>query len=369
MMRHKHNTMHILLFKNDNIGDCILFSGALKWIRQHWPDAFIDLMVQPQAMNLFERCPHVDRVLSVERVAPWLWMRRRGRKGSWLIEELLKKEWAKQLLLYPSYDLVICPVSAPAEQCLDIVRHVHAPEKWGSGGFQLNVNNLENEKNLPEKVFTDYYVNTREEAWRNEFVRIGGFLKKFGIAFSDLNPEFWLSPEDYEYAERIMPKDRAVGLFIGGFHSWRRWSSENWKSLISKMDPQLPVVVFGSGPDRAQAMEIALDAGKSRVVVDLCGKTSLRQLAACIGRCRVLVSNESCGLHMAVAQGIPTVGITGGHHYGRYYPWGKEAINRVARVEMDCYHCNGVCRYGDYRCIKDISVDAVLNELKICLEN
>ncbi len=372
---HKVNNMtecgfkRVLLFRPDNIGDCVLFSGTLKWIRRRWPDAHIDLMVQPHAMNLFELCPHVDRVLSVERLMPWLWMQRRGWKGAWLTERMFEKEWAKHLLPYPAYDLVICPVSAPAEQCLDVVRRIHAPEKWGCGGFQLNAGKLKNENNRPEKVFTEYYVNTEAEAWQNEFVRTGNFLKKIGIDFSDINPEFWLSQEDHEYAERIMPKDGAAGLFIGGFHSWRRWSAEKWRSLIATIDPQLPVVIFGSSQDCSQASEIASSADLPGGIVNLCGKTSLRQLAACIGSCRVFVSNESCGLHMAVAQGIPTVGIMGGHHYGRYYPWGKESVNRAARVEMDCYHCNGVCRYDDYRCIKDISVDAVWEELKICLKN
>ena len=119
-----------------------------------------------------------------------------------------------------------------------------------------------------------------------------------------------------------------------------------------------------------QAAEIlATDGGKSVAVTDLTGKTTLRQMAACIARCDLVVSTDSSGLHFATALRMPTVGLMGGYHYGRYYPWGDERINRVARIDLDCYYCNNKCIHDDYRCVQGIPVETVLKELEIAAGN
>ena len=45
-------------------------------------------------------------------------------------------------------------------------------------------------------------------------------------------------------------------------------------------------------------------------------------------------------------------------------PYGNPEINKFVSKKMDCFQCNWKCKYGDYRCIKDITVDEMFEEVK-----
>ena len=359
--------MRILILRPDNIGDCVLFSGALEPIRAQWPDARIELAVQSHVRNLLARCPHVDKICSVYRVAPWLGLRRHMLKGTWQMERILLHPGVKRLWS-PRYDLVMYAVSAPKEDWLSVVRSLHAKEKWGFSGVQLNYQELEDDRNRPEQVFTRTWRNTDENLWMHEIERTRAFLLEMGIACGPVDPVLWLDEKDRHFAIRVLPTEGCVAFFLGAADATRRWPEEKWADLAQKQKAAPVVALFGGASDRsvAGALESRLRTDNVRTV-NLAGKTTLRQLAACRERCRACVSNDSAGLHLAVAAGVPAVGLLGGYHFGRYYPWGNPNIHRVAHVPMDCYHCNAVCRYGDFRCVSSIPVECALQELESAL--
>ena len=84
------NVSSVLIVRPDNIGDCIIFSGALAAIRKQWPEACIELMVQAHVMDLFVHCPYVDRVSSIDRMLPWERLRQHVKKGTWALEATQK---------------------------------------------------------------------------------------------------------------------------------------------------------------------------------------------------------------------------------------------------------------------------------------
>jgi len=355
--------MRILILRPDNIGDCVLFSGALKPIREHWPHAQIELAVQPHVRNLVEHCPHVDRIRCAYRFAPWLALRLHVLKGTWMLEKCLLHPLFKALWL-PRYDLIIYPVSAPKEDWLSVVRNLEAEEKWGFSGVQINYQELDDDRNRPGSVFTRSWQNTQENLWIHEIERTRLFLLGMGIDCECIDPALWIEDGDRRFAAEALPDKEYVGLFVGAADDTRRWPREKWIEVAEKQSAAPTVVLFGGQTDHnfARALEAQL-CKRSVRTVNLTGKTTLRQLAACLDRCRACISNDSAGLHLAVASGKPAVGVLGGYHFGRYYPWGNSAMHRVAHVPMDCYHCNAVCRYGDFRCVSDIPVEYVVMEL------
>jgi len=96
------------------------------------------------------------------------------------------------------------------------------------------------------------------------------------------------------------------------------------------------------------------------------GETTLGQLAALLGRCRVVVGVDSGPMHLAVAQGVPTVHLFGPVDPALFGPWGDPERHRVVILEprLPCMFCNRL----DYRveelsahpCVRDISGEAVL---------
>jgi heptosyltransferase-2 len=69
------------------------------------------------------------------------------------------------------------------------------------------------------------------------------------------------------------------------------------------------VVLVGTPDDLPCLLAVAQQA--TTPVVNLCGQTALRTLAAVLARCHLLVTNDSAPLHVAVAVGTPSVTLFG----------------------------------------------------------
>lgn len=358
----------ILVLRTDRIGDAVIFSGALARLRAHWPEALLDLMVAPEVRPLFARCPHFDHLYSTCRLLPWDCLRRFVLRGSWALERVLLQERMRRLW-YPRYDVVIYAVSAAIEPYLRAVRLMDAPEKWGYAGDQLRLCDLEDDANRPERVFTRVYRNRAEDRWIHEQERTRRFLAAMGVPPGALTPALWLGRVDLWFARRALPKTNALGFFLGAGSPLRQWPTAKWIELGRRQSASTRIVLLGGRAERALGTVVGEGLRAAGVtVLDLVGRTRLGELAACIQRCRVVVSNDSSGLHLAVAAGVPAVGLMGGYHFGRFYPWGDARIHRVANLPMDCYYCNDACKFGDWRCVSGIPVDRVLAELDIAVK-
>jgi heptosyltransferase-2 len=88
----------------------------------------------------------------------------------------------------------------------------------------------------------------------------------------------------------------------------KRWPAQNFAALAREVSGKLPNclwLAFGGTGDRELCADIARLAGDR--VLNLAGKTSLRQLMALLKLCRVVLTNDSGPMHVAAALGTPVV--------------------------------------------------------------
>ena len=108
--------------------------------------------------------------------------------------------------------------------------------------------------------------------------------------------------------------------------------------------------------------------------VSLAGKTSIKQTFRIIGKCRILIGNDSGPMHIGAAMGTPTIGLFGPNLPVRWRPFGKK--NRYVYKPIKCSPCINVhlgkvpeCRYGkDNRCMKLIEVKDVMEAVDSIIE-
>lgn len=81
----------------------------------------------------------------------------------------------------------------------------------------------------------------------------------------------------------------------------KRWPVEGFRTLAQAS--RLPVVVVGT---RAEAPLARAIGG-----LDVCGRTSLRELAALAGGAAACIGNDTGPVHLAAAMGVPTVALFG----------------------------------------------------------
>ncbi len=137
----------------------------------------------------------------------------------------------------------------------------------------------------------------------------------------------------------------------------KRWPAQYFGQLASLLP--IPSIIVGSMADTALGDEVA-SLSKSRAV-SVAGKTSLADLAAIIRGAEFFVSPDSGPMHLAAALNIPVFAIFGPTSPLRTGPYGK--MHKVLRLDLPCSPCftRKPCR--DWRCIREITPEMVLEAI------
>jgi ADP-heptose:LPS heptosyltransferase len=370
----------VLVLRTDNIGDMVLFSGAFRHLRALYPEATISLAARGVVQNLVERCPYIDEIVPWETLVPnwsWLaWRLRRYPRTRFALREVRGAVYAR--CLDRRWGQVIMPIRSPTEELLWFVRHSRIPHSTGIAGCSVN---LYGSRYRPEAICSRIMDLEPEKLGQHELETTRQFLsflrggKEFGV--EEVSPVFWTDEENHRFAEAALPEGGepegiTVALVPGAASRTREWKLENYLELFDSLPSVGRIVILGGRADVEKADRLKgllRGRGPGRSVVALAGKTTLRQMVEVIRRCRLLIGVETGALHIATALGVPSVGILGGGHFGRFYPWGNPAVHRVAASRMDCYGCQWRCVHGDFRCIPAISTGQVSEQAQIALKH
>jgi heptosyltransferase-2 len=152
-------------------------------------------------------------------------------------------------------------------------------------------------------------------------------------------------------------KEQLVALAPGSVWATKRWPA--YPELASRLTVR--AVVIGSAEDAPLAAAIVEATGGR--AIDATGKLSLLASAELIGRCGVLVTNDSAPLHLASAMNTPTVAI-----FGPTVPdFGFGPLADRARVightSLACRPCDRHgpqrCPLRHWRCMREITAESV----------
>ena len=107
---------------------------------------------------------------------------------------------------------------------------------------------------------------------------------------------------------------RTLGFFCGSENApEKRWPVDRWRDLADRllgMDPGVRLELFGTRADVGLTAEIAAGLDPTRVR-NLAGKTDLAGLGERLRDCRLAVGNDTGGMHLANALGVPSVVLFG----------------------------------------------------------
>ena len=146
------------------------------------------------------------------------------------------------------------------------------------------------------------------------------------------------------------------------------WGSKRWPyypELAARLADHIAVVAVGGPADVGLGDEIVRAVGPSgRRAVNACGRLTLRESAALIGRASALITNDSAPLHLATAMGTPSVALFGPTVTG--FGFGPLRAGDVALgvEDLQCRPCSPhgppQCPLGHHRCLREITVAAVI---------
>ena len=181
-----------------------------------------------------------------------------------------------------------------------------------------------------------------------------------------------LRPKEREWASVFLSEqgvgenDSLIGLQLGASFPQKCWPARHWEQLIRRLSRNGAgrVVLFGDQNDQRHWADRPFT---EPAVIDTLGRLSLRQLMALLERCRLLVGADTGPLHLAVALGLPVVGLYGPDDPRYTGPYGT--LHRIHYRRLDCSPCykQPSCQ-GRYDCLQSIEPEEVWDSIQALLE-
>ncbi len=315
-----------LVIQTAFLGDVVLTTPLLSALSaRHGP---VDVVTTPVAAPLLETHPAVRTVIPYEkrgRDRGWAGLRRLGGR--------LKSE---------RYERAYLPHRSLRTATLALLARI--PSRIGfSGPWSF--------------LYTDSRPKSRTG---HEADRLLALANEAPGAYA---PHLRPTPAD-EGAAAALAAEPFVALAPGSIWGSKRWPY--YAALAAKLAAHVQVVVIGGKDDLELGAEIVAAVGPPALggrAVSACGRLTLRESAALIGRATALVTNDSAPLHLATAMGTPVVALFG--PTVTEFGFGPMRAGDVA-LGVDgllCRPCSShgppQCPLGHHRCMRELTVAAV----------
>jgi len=338
----------VLIVRTDGIGDMVFFARYLEAIHETYRGSKLVLCCRTETAELARAIPLFDEVMEFRSVPcrrnyfyRWRVLRQvRSVRPSVAIYASYHREHVGDEITLLSGARVTIAFSGN-DECIHPSLRLHN-DKFFTCLLRVK-------DHCPEKEKYDTLA---------EVIGDGSFHGSFGGSGRDSYLDAIAQRSD------VLPHDligcRFVMLGPGGSGPIRRWHRRKFSDLANRISKEfnLAIVLCGNRDERAILAEIAGGIhDKALVYSDF----TIVQVVEVLSRAVAFVGNESGLLHLAASLGIPAVGILGGGHFSRYFPYGSV---RVVNHPLDCYECNWRCKFPNPYCITEISVDDVLREVR-----
>ena len=153
-------------------------------------------------------------------------------------------------------------------------------------------------------------------------------------------PVAWTAAEDRARAAGLLPPGPPI-IALGPTANWtgKIWPPERFAALFRRLagGPLRPArAAILAGPGEAERALAAPLLAALPEAIDLAGRLTLPEAAACLARAALFVGNDSGLMHIAAAAGTPTIGLFGPTPADEYAPAGRAAMavrSPTARME------------------------------------
>ena len=318
----------ILLIRLSSLGDIVLTTPAIRAVRAHFPNAYIAMLVAEQSADVLRQNPHLNEIIQFNRSAKdkdtgeMLRIVRILRQRKFALTFDFQRKFRTELLMYLS----------------------GASERVGKGRLCTIRVPKQGNKHATEDYFD--------------------LLHAAGIVAENRELEMFLSKSEradacYAFEEAgIKELQLKIGIFPGAGWKLREWMPDRFAAIGDRLVEHFnaQVIIFG-GPKEGQLVHTVADLMEYSAT-PFAGNLQVRQLAACIEKCDLFLTNDTGPMHIAAAVKTPTVALFGPGNHIRFQPLGGS--NTVIRHDVPCSPCKQFTdKCKDNICMKQITVDEV----------
>ncbi len=350
----------ILIINPFGIGDVLFSTPLVSHIKKRDSKSYIAYICNIRTKEILETNPGIDEVFVFERDEyRALWKKSKAKCLRKLLNfwrEIKNRKFDKviDLSLGREYAFFCWLIGAKERRGFNYKgRGRFLTYKIPLGGFN-------------DKPVTDYYLDLVDSQT--------GITKLGLILMPDSKDEAYV--DRFLDKEGINTQDLLVGIAPGGGAAFgknkaycRRWPWQKFTHLIDKIARLNvePILLWGPG-EKDLVENIQREIDKKAI---LSPETTIREMAALMKRCKLVVCNDGGMLHIAVSQGVETVSVFGPTDERVYGPYPPSERHAVIKSNIDCRPCYKrfkLPKCDTRKCLEDISVEEVFNNVSCKIE-
>lgn len=345
-MKKRTEPKKVVILRTDRIGEVLLSTVAVDAVKRSFPGGEISFVTSAYSKPLLDGRDDIKEVMLVDT------MRSGGtfKRAFFLARLLSGKKFDTAIILNPHKSLNLgCFLSG-------IPRRVGYDRKWSF-------------------LLTDRMKDDRNEGLKHEVEYTMEILRLLGVEGEALSPRLCVKSGDEAYVAGLLTgkgvkKDKPlVVVHPGSSNKAKLWPMERYAELVKKIKVETGAAVALIGGKEERGLVERIIKLSASDALNLAGDLKLGQLAALIKRAGLFIGNDAGPMHMAAALGVRVIAIFGRNIPGagpaRWRPWGEGHV--VFHQTPGCSPCGDTACKFDYRCLKNVTADAVYNAAKTML--
>lgn len=346
--------MKILIIKLSSIGDVVHTLPALHALRNTYPSAKIDWLVEEEASNILRGHPLLNEVFVIK-----------------------KKGWLKDFK--SQYNIV----RKIQHNDYDVVLDFQGLFKSGIWVFLSKGRRRIGFDNARE--LSRLFLNERSPVYDPDIHAVDRYLdlvtSRLDIKVDEIVFPIPITATEKNNISELLKisgiEDKTPFIIINHAARWKTklWGSEKFASLCNEIINKFPckVIIVGASSRKGHKTEtpspchLPIKGGeeKGEGVIDFTGKTTLKELAYLMSLSILVITVDSGPMHIAAAMNVPVIAIFGSTAPWRTGPYGS--IHTVIRKELSCSPCfSRKCK--DMTCMEGIGVEEVIRAVEVQLQ-
>lgn len=315
------------------IGDAIYTLPAIEALKKEYPNASVDFFTEPQVKDIYLSNPFIDHLFVYSK------------KNFWFssLKDLKNNHYDACLVFHNAFKYALLPFLARVP-----IRVGYVKEMRGAL--------LTHKRPLSSQVIHRLEHNAQ--------------LVDFLSAESrGLLPQLFFSESEQERALELLSENglssqNYVAFIVGSISPTRRWFPENFAEVANQIDGVLgvPTLILGGPDDVDIANEIVKLVQPGASIINLAGKTSLRDTLLFFKESAAVISNDTGPMHAASAIGVPVVTWFGAANEVEIAP--PSPNTTILNANVSCSPCvKESCPYN-LECLHEITPNMVFVTLQ-----
>jgi heptosyltransferase-3 len=293
--------MKFLLVKLNHIGDTLIMTPTIKYIKENFPNSTIDVVVRKGCEGVLEDNEYIDNIITIARPEK----NKRNLKDSFKeFLSLFKKVFFKR------YDYAFDLSNSDRAKFIILLS---LAKRRGINAWHANLG-------LKKYLFTDfsYYAWGKNHQVYKDFRTVQDILKKEGepgplyinIKNIDKNILKTFKVKSGKYVV-IHPTSR---------WSYKEWNIEKWREVIKFLKRKGLEILITCGPDIKEIEKVKKISNGLDVKITE-GNTTLKELAFLIKHAKFFLGIDTAAMHIAAAVNTPVIALFGPSDEWSWYPW------------------------------------------------